>query len=228
MKHLALALCILSSCTQLPTTPDAPKEPITSAPKQPWNNEKWDAFLSDALKTHGKALVQSKPADRAQWCPTYDKLTEAQQAAFYGVLIGEASRWESKFKPETNTYECRKTCVYSGGCRYVEGRGYCMLGGHKLDGGLVISRGLMQMSLESAQGIGCDVAKPSDLNDPEKNLTCAVKAFAYYITRGGQIATKVDGKWRGAAAYFAVFRGTDDYTAKSRAAIMAAGKGFCK
>ena len=168
-------------------------------------------------------LLEAKPADVAAWCPKYASLTKEQRAVFYGHMIAEAAKWESSLDPSKNTYECRSTCVYKGGCRYVEGRGYCMKGGHSLDGGLVISRGLMQMSLESAQSIGCPLKEPKELNDPLKNLSCAVRGFNLYIPGGGYIATKgSDEKWKGAAAYWAVWRGTNEYTKQSRAAIQAA------
>jgi hypothetical protein len=220
-----LVLALTACTTQPVSTPSpTPVPPTMEGPALPWKNAKWTEHLNAALSLHGKALVESKPADRVMWCPNYDKLTEDQRRGFYAVMIAEASRWESEWNPTLDTYECRKnSCVYEGGCQYVSGRGYCMKGGHALDGGLVVSRGLMQMSLASAQGIGCDLKVPIDLHDPAKNLVCTVKAFNRYIVNGGQIATKVGSSWKGAAAYFAVFRGTTEYTSKSRAAIMAAG-----
>ncbi len=181
------------------------QEPVKPVYKADWSKPEWTEGLSDALDQHGQELLKvEKLGDASTYSFKGGSLEQRKQ--FWIMLISTMARYESSFRPEVNAYECRKaSCVYKS-CRKVEGRGFCMLGGHKLDGGLVISRGLMQISLESAQGYGCDVKVPTDLNDPIKNLTCSVKILNRFVPKDGVIGTDK----KGGARYWAVLRESSD------------------
>ena len=68
----------------------------------------------------------------------------------------------------------------------------------------VISRGLLQLSVESGnqQAYGCGVNEKS-LHDPKTNLECAVKIVTYQANKSGSL---INGERAGCSAYFSVCR----------------------
>lgn len=144
----------------------------------------WTEALIRELSLNKQAL--EKATDVKAICPKYFTLSSEKQLKALGELFVATTYHESAFKPSVLYRECNKTkCQYSSGCQYHGEYGYCMKGGHKLDGGIVISRGLMQLSLESAKGYGCQVSTPDELHNPEKNLTCGVKIMVKQVDRTG-------------------------------------------
>ena len=179
--------------------------------------EKWTQELVDSVAF--SKLPDIYPNDASSLCRDYASKPRSQRVEFWAQLISVMVKWESNFKPETVLYECNKSkCVYNK-CRYVSGRGYCMLGGHALDGGLVISRGLGQISYGSALPYNCNLKNPNDLHDPIKNLKCMVKIAERWVSRDKQIMGRSNGSWRGVSMYWSVTRGVNDYTKKSLPAI---------
>lgn len=234
-----IAILMISACQTLPEpqpVEPAPAPIVTPVPKPmtlSWDadkkpNEAWNKILIEAVLSSGLHKVAIK--DR-EFCPKYDDLVETEKHEFWAQLISRMVKWESNYKPEAKMAECRKDkCIY-GSCSKHPTLGFCMKGGHKLDGGVVISRGLIQMSLESSLALGCDwLKKPEDLHDPAKNLQCAVKALTRYVVRDEQIAGNGPGDWKGGARYWAVLRGTSDYTKKTLADIKkyTSSLSFCK
>lgn len=192
------------SCKQ-PSTP----EPVPQLSPTPVIKERISLYWEDTTEPHPErkewtdALVKSirsnietydKAKDIGEFCPNYHSLNEDQKIKALGELWVAITFYESTFNPKVFARECRKTkCVYRGGCQYHPEFGYCMKGGHKLDGGIVISRGLEQISLESAQGAGCSEMKvPNDLHDPIKNLRCADHIMSKQINRAGLITAKLN------------------------------------
>jgi hypothetical protein len=177
-----------------------PIAPLSSgeAYRVDWPQSEYTALLSKAIDELGKDLLLVHPKDSA----TYGlKNTAASRKAFYMMLISSMARYESGFNPATKYYECASKCKYDR-CRYVQGRGYCMLGGHALDGGLVISRGLLQLSLQSSQYYGCRLEIPEQLHDPETNIRCSVRILNLWVARDRMIGTKR----KGGARYWSVLR----------------------
>lgn len=217
MKKLFFLTLIFSATLVGFASKPPPQDPVPAPPPvtQPvpygfvadWPNPEWTEIVSEALEIHGKDLFKTTPQDASTYGfkgGSHDSIKQ-----FYIMLISSMVRYESSFRPSVNTYECRKTCVYEK-CRYVEGRGYCMLGGHSLDGGLVISRGLLQISLQSAQGYGCPLKKPEELNDIAKNLTCGVIILNRWVAKDKMIGTSK----KGGARYWAVLRESSDSRSK--------------
>lgn len=215
-----------------------PEEPEVGLPAEPseiklaWNGkhkdaDKWTTFTLQTIRTIGADMAASNPLDAEAFCPSYKKLTADERVEFYAQLISKMVQYESSYNPASFMYECSKTKNnYGSNARWDEERGWCMKGGHSLDGGYVISRGLMQMSLESAQSYGCPVKVPQDMHDPYKSLDCAIRVMNRFIpaprpymgaTRGhGSIAgySSTRKAWNGAAAYWAVIRETKDANGK--------------
>lgn len=104
-------------------------------------------------------------------------------------LISIMAKYESNFKPETN---------------YTEGF-------NDSKGKPVISRGLLQISQESANGYNCNIVKPEQLNDPKTNLFCAVQIIHRWAIRDNTLMGEPK---KGCARYFSVCRASSKSNAK--------------
>lgn len=59
----------------------------------------WTRAALDALKTHGAPLVNSTPADIAQWCPGYRSAPPTARRAFWVGFLSALAKYESTWKP---------------------------------------------------------------------------------------------------------------------------------
>lgn len=152
----------------------------------------WTAITVQALQENGAALLNSAPNDIAQFCPNYENLTRENQVAFWTLLISSLARFESNHDPATS---------------YVEKF-------RDRQGNFIVSRGLLQLSIESGRGYNCNIPDAQSLHDPEVNLTCGVTIMNRWVgQRDGMITGKSGGKWRGAARYWSPFRNAQKTTA---------------
>lgn len=69
----------------------------------------------------------------------------------------------------------------------------------------VVSRGMLQISIESAGLYGC-VLEDKELHIPEKNIECGMKIINRLLKRDGQVMGKKNGKWVGLSRYWSVLR----------------------
>ncbi len=153
----------------------------------------WTNHLYSELDRVGQDLLDVIPADSGTWCPNYKNLSYNDRKKYWIYVISQMTRFESSFKPETS---------------YTED--FTDSSGKK-----VISRGLLQISIESAKGYDCEVGNAQELHNPLKNLTCGVRILDRWVGRDGRIAGKVDAKWRGGARYWAVMREADKTSYKT-------------
>lgn len=163
-----------------------------------WPQKEYSAMLVRALQSHGKSLLAAVPADHAKWC---DDFSKADKLQFYVMLVSALARFESGF----NTNE-----------KYVEDF-------EDVNGNSVVSRGLLQISIESANGYGAGIKNVAELHDPEINLRTGVLILNKWIPRDGVVQGGSSGAWRGAARYWSPFRKVDRI-----AAIQAKVRAACK
>lgn len=167
---------------------------------------KWSSITIRAIETSGLDMVLMKnPDDATSFCPRFKNLTYEQRIQFYLMLISSMARYESGFRPHLK---------YKENFKDREGRA-------------IVSRGLLQLSLESAQGYGCDLEDADDLHDPEKNLRCGVKVLNRWIASDQKIGsygvspTTGETQHLGGNRYWAVLRknkwGRDKIQAKTLA-----------
>lgn len=210
------------------------EEPI-AAVKLAWDGKhpdtaKWTVYLLSELSTLGSDILHAIPEDRKLFCPKFDSLSSEQRKIFYAQLISKMAEFESNYKPETFMTECSSSPkTYGSDGKFFASRGKWCIPGHAKDGGVAISRGLMQLSLESAQGYKCPISEPKELHDPFKNISCAVRIMNRFIPaprqyegkiRGhNRIAGKIDENWKGASAYWAVMRDSSGYAKESYTSI---------
>ena len=212
MKHLcAVSIIILSvsacadqtldaaqsSGTSQETTRSATAQsvPTTSVPNSVsgssmrWSHvtgsEGWQAFVEEAIDLHGDSLRTSTPSDIANWCPAFAGQTPEERKAFWSYLMSSLMKFESNYDTTVSFQE-------SFNDRF---------------GNPVISRGLLQLSKESANGYGCGIGDPKELHDPKTNLQCSVRIMNRWLDRDGAIVRKTaPNKWRGFARYWSPFR----------------------
>lgn len=156
-------------------------------------SKEWTTHVNSALDKLGPNLLDVIPADRSLFCPKYSSLSYAQRKQFWTFMLSAMVRFESNFKTATT---------------YTEDF-------NDSNGKPVISRGLLQISIESGNAYGCGFKTTTDLHDPLQNLSCGIRILDRWIGRDGRIAGKVDGAWKGGARYWSVLRAGDKTSYKS-------------
>lgn len=166
---------------------NAPSAP-TALPTARWDSRPagrdWTRFALGGLDSHAQGLLATVPSDVGAYCPRYAQANPADRRAFWVGLLSALARVESDFDPSVEFIEPNIFDV---------------------QGNRVVSRGLLQISRESANGYGCGISDEQQLHDPATNLTCAVRIMNRLVTRDGVIGSTA-GPWRGMAAYWSPFR----------------------
>lgn len=130
--------------------------------------------------------------DKAKWNPAienYCKTVSLKECVAQAVSI--MARYESSFKT---------------GEQFTESF-------NDSKGNPVISRGLLQLSLESSnqKAYACGLKTPEDLHDAKTNLSCAVKIVNYWMNR--DLVLMAEPK-KGCARYWSVCRASSSKNAK--------------
>lgn len=144
----------------------------------------WTREAEAAVAAVGLPALQ--PSDIADFCPNYEKANETERTRFWAGLLSIMARPESNFNPDAT---------------YVEDK-------EDRAGAKVISRGLLQISQESAnsKAYTCGILHAQDLHEPSVNLRCGAKIMAHWVTHDGSVATYSPPP-RGGARYWSVLRG---------------------
>lgn len=159
-------------------------------PKADWDYKKtnWTDLLVDSLEKHGKEmLTMENPKDFKKYCKG---LTKENRKEFFVMLISSMARYESSHNPKVTYKEIFKD----------------------QKGKYVISRGLLQLSKESANGsrYQCGIKDENELHDPKVNLECTVKIMNHWVSTDKVIGTDK----KGGARYWSVLRETSNSNAK--------------
>jgi len=164
------------------------EEQLLPAPELAWGysptRDVWAKSLRESIRTLGTDMLKVVPSDIKEFCPNFKNLADYEKVEFYAQLISVMSKYESNYKPETT---------------YTEGF-------NDAKGNPVISRGLLQISIESGKSYDCPLKTAQDLHKPEVNLACGVRILNRWVSRDGRIAGYVEKKWRGGARYWSVLR----------------------
>jgi hypothetical protein len=114
------------------------------------------------------ALPRLTPADIGFFCPRYPALAKQERQKFWVGLLSAMAKPESNFQPQRSYRE-----------KFADRRGEP-----------VISRGLLQISIESAnqKRYSCAIPYPAKLHDPATNLHCGAKILARWVSTDGVIA----------------------------------------
>ncbi|UOF01542.1 hypothetical protein [Bdellovibrio reynosensis] len=148
------------------------------------DGKQWTSHVLRQLDVIGTDLLDVIPSDYATWCPNYKNLTYNERKDFWAYLLSQMTRYESGFAPEkfyTESFSDSK-------------------------GKKVISRGLLQLSIESGNAYGCGFRTSKDVHDPEQNLACGVRILNRWVGKDGRIGGNSGRQWRGGARYWSVLR----------------------
>ena len=148
------------------------------------DSKDWDSFLKTALEQQAPELMEKTPGDIQNFTKNYTRMNYNERLNFWAYLVSIMAEKESNFNPKA----FYKEAFYDA------------------NGNNVISRGLLQLSIESARGYKCPVKDGPDLHDPEKNLICTVLILKRWVLTDGVISGNSAGKWRGGARYWSVLR----------------------
>jgi len=186
---IVFSLLLHMGCAEkrpLTRTPVKDKSPLTIAPR--WENAgkptQWTQHVNAELKRIGSPLLKSVPADIALFCPNYPNLELQQKQSFWVYLLSAMTEKESGHNPSV---------------QYVESF-------RDRHGNRIVSRGLLQLSIESANGYKCGFNNPQELHDPLRNLSCGIVILSRWVEKDNRIAGKINGKWKGGARYWSVLR----------------------
>jgi uncharacterized protein YraI len=155
----------------------------------PWDGKhpdaaNWTRYTAEAIATYGSGLTGSVPSDVTSFCPSYPKLSKAERTQFWTGLIAGMAKFESNYNPQT---------------KYTESF-------TDSSGSNVVSRGLLQLSYESAKAYGCSISSGAELHDARTNLTCTVRILNKWIGGDGVVTDSEGSKWLGGARYWSVLR----------------------
>lgn len=165
--------------------------PALADPTTNWAGKResadWSRFIDEAIVADGNRLVATVPADAQRFCPKYQQLSEEKRREVWANLFSLLAFYESGYDPSVKFTES-----------FPDSQGRP-----------VISRGLLQISKESANArrYRCRIEAERSLHDPRINLSCGTKIAAAWITNDGKISGQTSsGNWRGMARYWSPFR----------------------
>lgn len=184
---LFIAAGIYTACTTAPVLHQEAPVPVEEETMiADWPSQQWSEYTAKALDDLGSQMIQTVPRDINSWCPGYSTKTKAERKKFWVMLISSLANFESSFNPN-ETYEEDF---------------------HDANGADVISRGLLQLSQESANQAryGCNIQRAEDLFDPETNIRCAVRIMDYWVPHDLVIQGYDHGNWLGVGRYWSPMR----------------------
>lgn len=204
MRNIFFAAAFfVAGCTTAPKQ-EAPVEPAKVVAKLPalaWSGKHVDAEMwTESLVSYVPKLMSGAlevvPVDYRTFCPNFPKLDKSGRVLFYAHLVSKMAQFESGYKPATTYTES-----------FNDARGKP-----------VISRGLLQISIESANSYGCGFTDAQELHRPYLNIACGLRILDRWIARDGTLAGYNSSikKWQGGARYWSVLRdlaGKDSYPA---------------
>lgn len=165
-------------------TEDHVREAIPLWETKSLNHRSWSEHVYDELPTLGPALLAANPTDAKIFCPNFSNLSDSERKQFWAFFISSMVKFESGFDPKS---------AYTEGFRDNTGR-------------YVISRGLLQISMESSKGYRCGFTSSTEIHSPTKNLSCGIKILNHWMKKDQRIASRSGLGWKGGARYWSVLR----------------------
>lgn len=148
------------------------------------NRKSWSEHIYRELPELGPDLLDSNPVDAKIFCPNYKNLSESERKQFWAFFISSMVKFESNFDPNE---------AYTESFRDKRNR-------------KVISRGLLQISIESSKGYQCGFTNERELHVATKNLSCGIRILNHWMKRDQRIASRAGLNWKGGARYWSVLR----------------------
>lgn len=175
------------------TLQDSVREAIPLWEIKSSSNRTWSEHVYNTLPTLGPDLLTSNPVDAKIFCPNYKNLGKSDRKRFWAFFISSMAKFESEFNPKS---------AFTEGFKDSTGR-------------YVVSRGLLQISLESSKSYSCGFRTSADLHSANGNLSCGIRILNHWMKRDVRIASKYGGGWKGGARYWSVLRAGNKDSYKS-------------
>lgn len=163
---------------------DFVREVIPLWEKKSVNHRSWSEHVYDQLPELGPDLLTANPSDAKIFCPNYANLSESKRKQFWAFFISSMAKFESNFDPKE---------AYTEGFRDKNGK-------------YIISRGLLQISIESSHSYRCGFKSTAEMHSPTRNLSCGIRILNHWMKKDRRIASKYGAGWRGGARYWSVLR----------------------
>lgn len=181
---ILIASFLLNGCTFIKYFQSSHDNDYAAWSDRPAANS-WTPISENSVKL--VSLYSQSPNDIQMFCPNYSALKEKGKTRFWVGLISVMARYESNFEPSTAYKEDFKDASNNP----------------------VISRGLLQLSIESAnqRRYNCLIPSAKHLHDPVVNIECSFKILAALVSKDQVIAYSTTGN-KGGARYWAVLRNT--------------------
>lgn len=175
-----MGIVLLTSC-------HVPSESPSGTDYTAWSNSGAHRMWTMAAEAAVTAtdLISQTPKDIDRFCPSYPSLSLYDKSRFWAGLLSAMAKFESNFDTQTAFTETLRDS----------------------QGNPVVSRGLLQISVESAnqERYGCGTLMASDLHNPVVNLSCGARILSKWVRDDGVIShseTRVAGGGR----YWSVLR----------------------
>lgn len=166
------------------TNKDFVREAIPLWERKSLNHRSWSDHVYEQLPDLGPDLLKANPLDAKIFCPNFANLSESERKQFWAFFISSMAKFESDFDPKE---------AYTEGFKDNKGR-------------YVVSRGLLQISIESSQSYRCGFKSSVEMHSPTRNLSCGIRILNHWMKRDNRIASKLGLGWRGGARYWSVLR----------------------
>jgi hypothetical protein len=170
---------------------DAPAQnPVKVCGKSKLRNPKWNSSWTQVIQTELKEhrIAELDLLRTEKLCTNYRKLDKTDREKVWTVILTQLAQFESSYDPNVKFVESFRDS----------------------SGELVTSRGLYQISTESARLYDCGFSNACEIHDPKKNISCAVKILERNMKRTGialgMCENSSQGRFCGASAYWGPFR----------------------
>lgn len=152
--------------------------------RAPLNQMEWTAQLKQFIaKTTPKLLTTNVYED--DWlCPGLNQMTKNERLNFWTYFLSLMALHESGLKTAAKYTES-----------FADSQGR-----------RVISRGLLQISIESSKGYNCGMTAEAELHNEMKNLTCGLRIISRWVANDFRTAYWIQPTARGASRYWSVLR----------------------
>lgn len=144
----------------------------------------WTNSIKETISTTAPDLLNVNIVKDDWLCPGLSRMAPEKRIDFWIYFLSLVAFHESRFNSAAKYTES-----------FLDSQGKP-----------VISRGLLQISIESARGYSCDLSSESDLHIEEKNLSCGLRIISRWVSRDRRIAYWIKPKAQGASRYWSVLR----------------------
>ena len=186
---IALFTTLLTACNFIAVGDVEPAQLQRSSWHWETSKPQYEHYARRAIDEVGQGLLTAEPVDIGQFCWSYAGLDREARVWFWSDLLAAMSKLESDHNEALQYTE-----------RFAD-----------VNGNRVVSRGLLQLSIESSRNYQCDISNAEQLHSAEENIRCATRILNKWVAQDNAIGlgSSFSASWRGGARYWSVLRNTE-------------------